>query len=62
LWKKEKNSYSLKNQKKENLPNFKNPKPSMDLHSYYFLKYAVIDSSFNPGGESLTYPFAKKDY
>jgi hypothetical protein len=41
---KEKQLISAEKTKKENLPNFKNPRPSMDSQSYYILKNIVIDS------------------
>jgi len=41
---KEKQLISAEKTKKENLPNFKNPRPFMDSQSYYILKNIVIDS------------------
>ncbi|MGE5798444.1 MAG: hypothetical protein ACM34N_16780, partial [Ignavibacteria bacterium] len=41
---KEKQLIFAEKTKKENLPNFKNPRPSTDSQSYYILKNIVIDS------------------
>jgi len=58
---KEKKLIFAEKSKKENLPNFKNPKPFTEVQSYYILKY-FADSSFNSSNESLKNSFAKNYY